>query len=157
MACNENLSWYDSPTHLSVSVEGVMVCVYFFFNWTIIFCVLLRQNTWQEVLEVELERRSSDRSLFDEGKRYVDLKPEDRVSKISLWVVFQFLYHLTYVFVGVLFIVPRTFKVDRLNTVNRCKLIIFANCTRTSRMSLLNKLAKRDLLPKWFRCKMAGA
>lgn len=30
MACNENLSWYDSPTHLSVSVEGVMVCVYFF-------------------------------------------------------------------------------------------------------------------------------
>lgn len=88
MACNENLSWYDSPTHLSVSVEGVMVCVYFFFNWTIIFCVLLRQNTWQEVLEVELERRSSDRSLFEEGKRYVDLKPEDRVSKISLWVVF---------------------------------------------------------------------
>lgn len=31
MACNENLSWYDSPTHLSISVEGVMVCVCIFF------------------------------------------------------------------------------------------------------------------------------
>lgn len=49
----------------------------------------VKQNTWQEVLEVELERRSSDRSLFDEGKRYVDLKPEDRVLLLK-----QLIYYL---------------------------------------------------------------
>lgn len=39
----------------------------------------VKPNTWQEILEEELEKRSSDRSPLDQGNRYVDLKPEGRV------------------------------------------------------------------------------